>query len=167
MRHRGRSRAAERTRLHAGGEIFSEAVCLDRHRGAEHLDFDTLTLAGALTREQTLQHRLRDDGRGGEIDMREMAEHLAAPVLGSCYTAPSAERLYGRVDARLLRHRTDASVCAGDDVHDFRIHPGNDVVAKPEALDRAGPHVINEDVAFFDDFERGRTIGLVLEVQLD
>src|SRR6266851_7320440 len=138
MRNGGRRGATERTRLRAGGEIFSEAVRLDRHRCAEHLDFDTLALAGTLTRKQTLQHRLGDDGRGGEIDMREMAEHLAAPFLGSCYTAPSAERLYGRVDAGLLRHRTHASVCASDDVDDVRIHAGNDVVAEPEALDRAG-----------------------------
>ena len=115
-----------------------------------------------------LQHRLGDDGRGSEIEMRQMAEHLAAAVSrvrlfrtirrttarsDRCRPLPPSGR---RARTRKPRHRSIR-----------RIQPCDNVVAKPEAFDRARPHVLHEDVALLDDLERDRSIGLVLEVQLN
>ena len=119
-----------------------------------------LSAAGPLARDQRLQHRLGDGGRGREIEMRQMTEHLAAPVFGPGDTAPSAERLHRRVDSRLTRHRTNPAIGGSRDIDHPRINFGDDLVAESEPLDRARPHVLHKHVALLDDLERDGAVAL-------
>src|SRR5271166_5455431 len=99
--------------------------------------------------------------------MRQMTEHLAASVLGPGDTAPSAKRLYGRVDAGFTRHRTDASIGGCGHIDHAGINLGDDLVAESEPFHRARSHVLHEDVALLDNLERDCAVGFLLEVELD
>ncbi len=66
-----------------------------------------------------------------------------------------------------MRHRSGPAVSRGGDIDDPRIDLGNSFVAQPQTLDRAGAHVLDEDVAALDDLKREGAIGFFLEVELD
>src|SRR6516165_9693901 len=99
----GGSGAAERLRLPAGCEVLGQPRGLERHCRGQHFDFDKLAAAGPLACDQRLQHRLRDCGRGGEIQMGQVTEHLAAAAFWPGYAAPTTKRLDGGVDSGLTR----------------------------------------------------------------
>src|SRR5580700_6950029 len=99
--------------------------------------------------------------------MRQMTIHLTPAILRPGDTAPAAERLHRRIDPRLTRHRTSASVGRGRDIDYPRINLGDDLVAEAQPLDRAGPHVLYEYVALLNNLECDRAVRFFLQVELD
>src|SRR5581483_8610092 len=107
-----------------------------------------------FVRNQRFEHNLRDRVNNSEVDMSQMAEHLAPAVFRSGNAAPSAECLHGRVNASFARHWTVPSIGGSKDVNDAWIHLRDDLVAKAQPFNRTRTHVVDENVALSHDAER-------------
>src|SRR5713101_2046211 len=99
--------------------------------------------------------------------MRQMAEHLAPALFRSGNTAPSAERLHGRVDTGLGCHRAAAPISGSEDINDASIDLRYNVVPEAEPLNRARAHVVDEHITLFHNAECDGTVGFLLEVELN
>ena len=165
-RRRGRTEGPGRV-AGRGGEVLGQAGRLQRQRGGQHLDLDVLAPTAAAPGQQGGEHAFDDRRGGGEVEVGEVAEHLAVAAGRTGDRRPAAERLQQRVDAGLGRHRADPAVGGGRDVDDPGVDPGDLVVAQAQLLDRAGPHVLDEHVAVLDDPQRLGPVVVVLQVEGD
>ena len=144
---------AEPRRGGAGGKVNARLVSQERGRRVQHADVHALSPPGADPCQQRHRNPLRGEHAADDVGDRD-AESEGRTVGGAGDAHEPGLALNHRVVSRLRAARPRLAEPGDRAVHETRTPRRDRVVAKPQALHRAGTEVLDQHVGLLQQRDR-------------